>query len=173
LFDSANAADALVGEFSKHRDWNGGDYYSSTGMEDALADQRVKILRSYGFESRLKNVADRAAREAILLDTAREWAREFDANSLVLLRRAMASYNVEGDLHGIRARLFYVLADTDEWFPASIGREVMAKLARAGVDATFLEVKSELGHFATSDEPEKWVPQVTEFLRQLEPAARR
>jgi homoserine acetyltransferase len=63
-----------------------------------------------------------------------------------------------------------VLADTDELFPASIGKDVMSKLSRAGVDATFLELKSRHGHYATTEEPEKWVPAAEKFLRQLDVA---
>ena len=65
-------------------------------------------------------------------------------------------------------KCFTFLPIHDEWFPASIGKEVMSKLETAGVDATFLEVKSPYGHYATTEEPEKWVPQVEGFLRQLD-----
>ena len=44
----------------------------------------------------------------------------------------------------------------------------MSKLSRAGVDAKFLEVKSRHGHYATIEEPEKWVPEAEKFLRQLD-----
>ena len=104
----------------------------------------------------------------MLLETAREWAIEFDAHSLVTLMRAWADLNVEAELHKVKAKEFYVLCDTDELFPASVGEEVMSKLAGAGVDATFLEVKSRLGHYATTEEPEKWIPAVPEFLKQLD-----
>jgi homoserine acetyltransferase len=136
----------------------------------ALTALRIKTLKSYGFEERLKGLADASARERVLLETAREWADEFDANSLVVLLRAMARYNVEQDFHRIRARLFYELADSDEIFPASIGAEVLAKLRAAGVDVTFLKVHSRHGHYATTEEPEKWVPQVRRFLAQLDGA---
>jgi homoserine O-acetyltransferase len=82
----------------------------------------------------------------------------------------MASFDVEGDLYRIRARLLYILADTDEWFPASIGRDVMSKLSKAGVDVTFHELNSRHGHYATTEEPEKWEPQAKAFLGQLDTA---
>jgi homoserine O-acetyltransferase len=170
LFDSASAADGLVAELAKGANWNGGDYYGGAGMEKALTAIRIAILKSYGFEERLAGTA--AEREAVLAETARDWAREFDANSLIALRRAMARYNVEDEFHRIRARLIYVLCDTDEWFPARIGKDVMAKLAKAGVEATFLEVKSRHGHYATSEEPEKWVLAVRQFLERLDTGRR-
>ena len=99
---------------------------------------RVNTLKSYGFEEKLEGMTGRSARDAVLLETAREWVREFDANSLITLMRAWASFDVEDDLHKIRARLFYVLADPDELFPANIGKDVMSKFSGAGVDGAFL-----------------------------------
>ncbi len=100
-------------------------------------------------------------------ETARDWANEFDAHSLITLMRAWANFDVEDELHKVEAKIFYVLCDTDELFPASVGQLVMSKLKRAGVDATFLEVKSRLGHYATIEEPEKWTPEAEKFLRGL------
>ena len=170
IFDSAAIAARLVAEFSRDPNWHGGDYYAAGGLVPALTALRIKTLKSYGFEERLKGLADASARERVLLETAREWADEFDANSLVVLLRAMARYNVEQDFHRIRARQFYELADSDEIFPASIGAEVLTKLRAAGVDVTFLKVHSRHGHYATTEEPEKWVPQVRRFLAQLDGA---
>ncbi len=167
-FDTAAGIPGLIDDLSKDPNWNGGDYHGKGGVETALTALRVNTLKSYGFEEKLEGVTEQSAREAIVLETAREWAREFDAHSLITLMRAWASFDVEDALHEIRARLFYVLADTDEWFPASLGEDVMAKLSRAGVDTTFLEIKSRLGHYATTEEPEKWVPEAEKFLRQLD-----
>jgi len=167
LFDSAAAIPRLTDELSKDPNWNDGDYYTKGPMETALTAIRINTLKSYGFEERLKDVIGSSAREAMLLETAQDWAREFDAHSLVTLQRAVGNFNVENDFHKIRAKMLYVLADTDEWFPASIGKEIMSKLSRAGVDATFLEVKSRHGHYATIEEPEKWVPEAEKFLRRL------
>jgi homoserine O-acetyltransferase len=153
---------------SKDSNWNGGDYYGNGGVEEALTAIRVNTLKSFGIEEKLKAVTGRSAREAVLLETAREWAREFDAHSLVTLMRAWASFNVEDELHKIRARVFYVLADTDELFPANVGKEVMPRLSSTGIDATFLELKSRDAHYATTEEPEKWVPEAKKFLKQLD-----
>jgi homoserine acetyltransferase len=125
------------------------------------------------FEEKLKGVTGSGTAQAVLLQTARDWAREFDANSLITLMRAWASFDVEDELHKIRAKVFYVLADTDELFPASIGKAVMTNLLSAGIDATFLELKSRYGHYATTEEPEKWVPQAEKFLKRLAAASAR
>jgi len=96
-----------------------------------------------------------------------DWAREFDANSLLTLWRAVATYNTEPAFGRIRAKLLYILADTDAWFPSSLGRDVMAKLLSTGADARFLEISSRHGHYATTEEPEKWVPAARSFLAEL------
>ncbi len=168
LFDTAASIPGLIGDLSKDPNWNGGDYHAKGGVEEALTTLRVNTLKSYGFEEKLEAVTGDSTREAVMLETAREWAREFDAHSLITLMHAWASFNVEDELHKIRARVFYVLADTDELFPASVGKDVMSKLSSAGVDATFLEVKSRYGHYAMTEEPEKWVPEAEKFLKQLD-----
>ena len=121
------------------------------------------MLRSYGFEEKL-GMMDPASVQAILFETAREWAIEFDPNSLITLFRAWSKFDVERDLAEIKAPLMYVLCDTDEWFPASLGEEVMTKLNAAGVDATLHLIHSDFGHYATAEEPEKWVPEARVFL---------
>jgi homoserine acetyltransferase len=44
----------------------------------------------------------------------------------------------------------------------------MQKLERCGVDATFHELKSPYGHYATTEEPEKWTPIASRFLQSLD-----
>jgi homoserine O-acetyltransferase len=171
LFDSKAAAEKLRDELARHGNWNGGNYHRTGGLEDVMTDIRIATLKSYGFEEQLRDIASPEAREATLRQVARDWAQEFDANSLITLRRAMGSFDVEPELGRIRASLLYILADSDEWFPASIGKDVMQKLARAGVDAAFHEVESRYGHYATTREPEKWMPVAARFLEGL--AARR
>jgi homoserine O-acetyltransferase len=161
-FDTGAAVPGLLETFSRDANWNGGDY-ADGAMVETLTKLRIETLRLYGFEDKLE-VADLAERQSILLGTAREWAMEFDANSLVALSRAIGTFNVENDLAKIKAPLLYVLCDTDKWFPASLGEDVLTKLRSAGVDARFHQVHSKLGHYATAEEPEKWVPVAREFL---------
>ena len=168
LFDTGAGIPGLIDTLAKDPNWNGGDYFTKGGVRKALTALRVDTLKSYGFEDKLETGPGKPAPEVVMLETAREWAIEFDAHSLITLMRAWADFDVEAELHKIQAKVFYVLCDTDELFPARVGEEVMAKLASAGVDATFLEVKSHLGHYATTEEPEKWIPAVREFLKQLD-----
>jgi homoserine O-acetyltransferase len=167
LFDTGAGIPDLIATLTQDPNWNDGDYYAQGRVVEALTDLRVKTLKSYGFEDKLERGPDQPAPEAVMLETAREWAKEFDAHSLITLMRAWADFNVEDELHKVSAKIFYVLCDTDELFPASVGQTVMAKFRTAGVDATYHEVNSRLGHYATTEEPEKWTHEVEEFLRGL------
>ena len=166
-FDSGPAAARLIEELSRDPNWNNGDYYSTAGIEEALTALRIRVLKSYGFEERLDKNLSEAERALIVAGTAREWAREFDAHSLIALYRAWGRFNVENDLDKVRAKLLLILCDTDEWFPAREGPAVMQRLRDAGVDAVFHEIHSAHGHYATTEEPDKWTPLAKDFLRTL------
>jgi homoserine O-acetyltransferase len=167
LFRTADNLPVLIEELSRDPNWRDGDYYEAGGLEDAMTALRIKTLKSYQFEDTLTDVAEPEKRRQILESTAREWAREFDPNSLITLTKALSRYNVESELDRIQAKFFYVLADTDEFYPAEIGEDTMMKLRRAKVDTTYLEIQSLLGHYATTEEPEKWVPSAKRFLDAL------
>jgi len=167
LLDTGSSLKNLLDDLSEMENWNDGDYYDSGGMEDKLTDIRINMLKSFGFEEKLDESLDDASRQKILFDTAREWALEFDMNSLITSMQAVATFNVEQDLDKIRAKVLYILCDTDEWFPSSNGKEVTRSLTDVGVDAKFFEVRSNKGHYATTEEPEKWVPEAKELLRSL------
>ena len=87
--------------------------------------------------------------------------------SLVVLNSAIGAFDVSDRLDQIRAEFFYVLCDTDEFYPAAIGEGVVEEMRAAGANVTFHEVKSHMGHYSTSVEPEKWVPQARYFLAEL------
>jgi len=105
--------------------------------------------------------------DTLLHDTASEWAGEFDPMSLVVLNSALGNFDVSDQLDRIRARFFYVLCDTDEFYPANIGSNIAESMQKAGVKVIFQQVNSHMGHYSTSVEPEKWVPQAREFLASI------
>ena len=53
---------------------------------------------------------DKDAREAEIRRRAEIWAKEFDGNSLVVLRRASIRFDAEKDLGKVKARVLYVLS---------------------------------------------------------------
>ena len=118
---------------------------------------RVETLKGYGMN----------ASEAEIERIASVWANEFDANSLLILGRAMELYDVTPELHRIRVPVLYVLSRTDELFPPSLAPEVMGSLREAGVTASYFEIDSELGHLASGADAAKWAPALREFMQRL------
>ena len=104
----------LLARFERDPNWHGGDYYDTPGMGATLLALRVETLKRYGMN---------ADREAEITRAATAWAKEFDANSLLILGRAMESYDVTPELARIRVPVLYVLSRTDELFPPSLAPE--------------------------------------------------
>jgi homoserine O-acetyltransferase len=157
----------LQAKFSADPNWNEGDYYSSGGVTETLTKMRIATLRGYGIEEKLAKTHSTEEIDKLIYSTAREWAEEFDAHALIRQMQAWAAFDLRGQLDRIRTRVFYVLCDTDELFPSRIGDEVVTTLRSNGINVTFHEIRSSLGHYATTEEPEKWVPAAAEFVAEL------
>jgi len=160
--------DDLRARLATDPEWNGGWYYDSGGAKTALTELRVETLKRYGIEAALADrYPDPEAREAAISQLAADWAKRFDANSLIILRRATIGYDTVKDFRKIRAKVLYVLCRTDRLFPPDLAPGVMNALAAAGVDARYFEIDSELGHSASGPEHAKWSPVLREFLEPL------
>jgi homoserine O-acetyltransferase/O-succinyltransferase len=166
--DSITALNALIARLETDPNWHGGHYYDHGGVPDTMTRIRVDTLINYGIHELLAaDFPDPAVRQAEIERMARKWALEFDANSLIVLGRASARFNVEKDLSRIQARVLYVLSRTDKVFPPSLAPGVMAKLWEGGVRAETFEIDSELGHAASGLAGAKWAPKLSEFLGHL------
>jgi homoserine O-acetyltransferase/O-succinyltransferase len=149
-------------------DWNGGRYYGTGECKRVLSEIRIETLKRYGIEASLAaRHPDPAAREAAIRQLAENWARNWDANSLLILRRALLAFDTRPDFAKIKAKLLYVLCRTDALFPPKIAPAVMGALKDAGVDARYFELDSELGHSSSGPEHAKWSPVLREFLAPL------
>src|SRR4249920_2571770 len=93
--------------------------------------------------------------------------RNGDANSLIILRRALLGFDTRPEFAKIKAKVFYMLCRTDALFPPKIAPGVMNGLAAAGVEGRFFELDSELGHSSTGAEHAKWSPALREFLAPI------
>jgi homoserine O-acetyltransferase/O-succinyltransferase len=147
----------LLARFERDSNWHGGDYYGTPGMRETMQALRVETLKRYGMD----------ASDAEITRLASIWAKEFDANSLLILGRAMESYDVTSELTRIRVPVLYVLSRTDELFPPELAPGVMASLREAGVSASYFEIDSELGHLASGADAAKWAPALREFMGRL------
>jgi len=151
--------------------WNGGDYYAeaeAAGVLDMLAQVRIETLRSYNVDVALRDqLGSEAAATAELEKRGRTWARQFDANSLIVLRRAAVIFNAWDNAANIKAPLLYVLANSDQRFPAAeLGEPTMAHLKACGVDAAYVEIDSPYGHLAPTEDWQKWAGDLAAFLDQ-------
>ena len=148
--------------------WNGGWYYDRGGAKTVLTELRVEMLKRNGIEAALApRYPERAARETAICEQAVDWAKRWDANSLVILRHGTIGFDTVKDFPQIKAKVLYVLCRTDRLFPPAIAPAVMRDLAAAGVDARYFEIDSELGHSASGPEHAKWAPMLRTFLDPL------
>jgi homoserine O-acetyltransferase/O-succinyltransferase len=162
------AVDSMIASLAKDPNWNGGWYYEKGGIVPTMTALRVATLKRYGIEAQLApKFPDPAEREAAIQKMSGSWAREFDANGMVALRRASVRFDAEKDFKKIKAKVLYVLSSTDNLFPPSIAPDVMAKLKAAGVDAQYFQLESEYGHLASGRDGEKWAPTLKRFMNGL------
>ena len=163
------AVETLRKRLATQASWNGGWHYDQGGIVETMTAIRVETLQRYGTNEVLaRTIADPAARDAELRRQAATWAKDFDPNSLVTLRKASVRFDAERDLARIKANLLYVLSRTDKLFPPTIAPGVMDKLAKAGVQASYFEIDSDLGHVASGPEWAKWGPRLQSFLEALD-----
>ncbi|MGH7931661.1 MAG: homoserine O-acetyltransferase family protein [Candidatus Binataceae bacterium] len=168
VINGEQTVDDLRAQFDKVPGFNGGRYYGTGAMRDYMTELRIATLKRYGVEADLAaRFLDAEAREAEIRRQAENWARVFDANSMIALARARAHFDAQKDFAKIRAKLLYVLSRTDKLFPPSIAPRVMQHLKAAGVDATYYEIDSEIGHLASDIDWAKWAPVLQGFLGRL------
>ena len=159
----------LIEQLAVDPHWNDGWYYERGGIEATLVKYRIATLKRYGIEAQLAaTVPDPQRRDRAIEQIARQWARVFDANSMVVLRRALEQFDTRPHFHKIKAKVLYVLSRTDKLFPPSIAPAVMQQLQAAGVDARYFEIDSELGHMASGHDAAKWAPELARFMAALQ-----
>ncbi len=158
----------LLASLSRDPNWNGGDYYDRGGVTETMTQLRIATLKTYGIEARLKaTISDPAEIEAAIRDEAARWANGFDANSLIILAKALRGFDVTGQFDRIKAKVLFVLSRTDRLFPPDIAPGVMQGLKAAGVEADYFLLDSELGHSASGLDAHLWAPRLKVFMESL------
>ena len=148
-------------------EWQGGRYAEGS-CKTALTEIRLETLKRYGNDEVLKpRFPDATERAAAMRRNAADWAAKWDANSLIILRRALLGFDTRPDFAKIKAAVLYVLCRTDALFPPKIAPAVMAALGEAAVRARYFEIDSDLGHSSSGPEHAKWSPVLREFLAPL------
>lgn len=165
---SQGNVERLLGALSKDPNWNGGDYYDRGGVLETMIQIRMATLKTYGIETRLKTtMSDPAQIEATIRDEAARWAEGFDANSLIILAKALRGFDVTAQFDSIKSKVLFVLSRTDKLFPPDIGPGVMQGLKSAGVDADYFLLDSDYGHSASGIDADKWAPRLKQFMDSL------
>ncbi len=158
----------LLATLSKHPNWNGGDYYDRGGVLETMIQIRIATLKAYGIETRLRDtISDPGRIEAAIRDEASRWAEGFDANSLIILAKALRSFDITAQFDTITSKVLYVLSRTDTLFPPDLAEGVMQALEGAGVDADYFLLDSEYGHSASGRDADKWAPRLRQFMERL------
>jgi homoserine O-acetyltransferase/O-succinyltransferase len=158
----------LLATLSKDSNWNGGDYYDCGGVLESMIQIRIATLKTYGIETRLRDtMSDPQQIEAAIRDEAARWARGFDANSLIILAKALRGFDVTAQFSNIRSKVLYVLSRTDKLFPPELAPGVMQRLKTAGVGADYFLLDSEYGHSASGRDAHRWAPRLRLFMDGL------
>src|SRR5207245_10223915 len=120
------------------------DYYDCGGVRETIVKISIGTLKTYGIETRLKTtMSDASQIEAAIRDEAARWAEGFDANSLIILAKALRGFDVTTQFSRIKSKVLFVLSRTDRLFPPDIAPGVMQGLKSAGVDAVYFLLDSE------------------------------
>ncbi|HSE92035.1 MAG TPA: alpha/beta fold hydrolase, partial [Methylomirabilota bacterium] len=91
---SRQPADSLPRRFARDPGWNGGWHYDKGGIPATMAALRYDTLMRYGAnESLAARFPDRDARQARLRAMSEAWARDFDPNSMITLRKASLTFD--------------------------------------------------------------------------------
>jgi homoserine O-acetyltransferase len=160
---------ALKAELDAVPEFFHGDYYGRGDMTRHLAAKRIGGMHVFGADAALAaRFPDPERRKAEIARLAQAWAQVFDANSLLIVGRAMAAFDVRDRLSAIRVPLLHVLSRSDRLFPATLGPAIMKEMRAAGIDARFFEIDSDHGHFASSTDAGKWAEPLRAFLAEID-----
>jgi homoserine O-acetyltransferase len=163
-----DAVHLLIQRLAADPNWNDGWFYERGGIIPTLTAIRMETLKRYGIEAIIgTDHLSSEQREARIRRQAEVWARDFDAHSLIVLRKASVRFDAQRHFSAIRAKVLYVISRSDQLFPPSMGARVMGRLQTAGVDATYVELDSNFGHLASGREADQWAPALQGFLERL------
>jgi len=164
--DGVVSHDAVLRQFEQEPSWRNGGYHEQPGgMVPCLARMRIATLERYGIDAELEGrFPDRAARRREIERLAHEWAREFDAGSLLTLARAIENFDVRANLPRMTASLLYVLSRSDDMFPPALARDLAPYFNVAGLRWSYVEIDSDKGHLASGADSDLWAGELSRFL---------
>jgi homoserine O-acetyltransferase len=170
--------------------WNHGDYYEGTPPNAGLAvarmighitylsdasmrekfGRRLQEREKYGYE-----FATEFAVENYLKYRGNSFTHRFDANSFLYLTKAIDYFDLslgqsslaEAFRH-VTAKFMVVSYSSDWLYPAAESEEMVRALLQNGIDATYVEIRSNYGHDAFLLEIERLSGLTHDFLHRVE-----
>jgi homoserine O-acetyltransferase len=173
-------------------EWRGGDYYDGPGPRAGLAQARGLAMCTYksaelfherhGRNSDRKGTAPWDSEEGrfdiagYLEYQGKLFWQRFDANTYLVITRAMDLFDPERDWQGkawerIRAKVLLFGISSDVLFPDSDVLAFAEELREAGVDCAYERIVSSHGHDSFLAEPDKLVGLLKDFLEEDGPVA--
>lgn len=171
--------------------WCGGDYYAASPPADGLAIARMVGHISYLSDQALADKFDRRlqdhtavqysvepefAVESYLEYQGNSFVQRFDANSYLVITKAMDYFDLPGRYGSLRQALarsqahFLALSFSSDWlYPTSELDALAAGLRSAGRPVRQIEFNSPKGHDAFLLEDALMSPVISEFLEDLAP----
>jgi homoserine O-acetyltransferase len=165
-FTSGKGAPALEAMLAADPAWNDG-HPAPGAMVPLMTRLRADTLRRYGMATWLADQGlSESRREDELMTQASMWASEFDPCSLLVLRRALDTFDVRPLLGRICAPVLLALNTTDELFPASAGPRMLAELKANGVRGSLHVIDSPYGHLASGIDWPLWSDALKQFIEE-------
>ena len=166
---TTDAVEQLRQRLATHPNWNNGWYYENGGIASLLEEIRHETLVGYGQREILAaTIPDPAKREEAIRASARAWAKTYDGHSMVVLRRAISTFDITGEYARLKAKVLYVIAPNDTLFPAKMGVSYAKELRENGIDLTYIELVTDKGHMASHADALQWAPALAAFIARLE-----
>jgi homoserine O-acetyltransferase len=167
--------------------WNNGDYYDGPRPEAGLALARMMAHITYMSETSMEQKFGRRlqggaaltptlngpqfAIEGYLAYQGEKFVRRFDANSYLIITRAIDYFDIGADYGSLRAALeraraaFLVVTFSSDWlYPAWQGQELVAACQGAGRDVEYQHVEAPFGHDSFLVEVEQMTDVVGGYL---------
>ena len=170
--------------------WNEGDYYGKEPPNAGLAVARMIGHITYLSETSMREKFGRRLqeRERYGYDFATEFEVEsylkyhgnrftsrFDANSFLYITKAIDYFDLSlgrGDLSeafaDVKAKILVLSYSSDWLYPPEQSEELVRGLLRNGIDASYVEIKSDYGHDAFLLEVERLGELTRDFLAKVE-----
>jgi len=170
-------------------DWRNGEYGAGNEPNQGLALARAIAMISYkseklfaerfarnpnrNGEDPLRSFAGRYDIGGYLDHQGEVFTRRFDANSYLIITKAMDNFHPahgyeseRAALERIKARILLVGISSDWLFPSAEIKALSEKMRDAGVEAEYAELQSTHGHDGFLAEPDAFAPIVRGFLNR-------